>query len=72
MPERRAIGQRIEGKDLLHTAVAIGGDHEERAGQGRAGIVNPNDDVVMELTLLPMVEKLVTAEARTDFFEEGT
>lgn len=63
-PERPAIGDGVEGEHLLHAAIAIGRDDEDEP------IRQPNDDVVMELSLCPMIEQLVAAASDTELFKE--
>ena len=70
VPEGEAIRQVGEGKDLLHAAVAVRSDDEDATRQdGRGGLGQPEDDVVVELALRPVVDQVVAAEAALHFLE---
>jgi hypothetical protein len=64
MPEGPAIGHRLESEHLLHAAVAVGRHDEDDS------VRDSNDDVVVELALLPVVEELVAAVPRAKLLEE--
>lgn len=71
MPQSAAVGHVVEGEDLLHAAVAVGRDDEDRSS--RAGAVGSDDshhDIVMKLALLPVIEEFVATATSTQFFEK--
>jgi hypothetical protein len=64
VPECPAVGHGVEGKHLLHAAVAVGrNDENEPVGKS-------NDDVVMEFALLSVIEELVASVVCAQLFEE--
>ena len=66
VPERRAVGDAVEGEHLLHAAIAVGG-HDEDLSAG-----NAHDDVMMKLPLPPVAEELVSTVSRAELVEERT
>lgn len=71
MPEGRDSRLRVEAQHFLHAAIAIGRDDEELAGNRSRWRGEPENEVVMELTLLCVVEQNVAAARRVDACKES-
>ncbi len=56
VPKRSTVGLVIETEYFLDAAVAVGRHHQKDSGQQGLGVRNPQDEVVVEFTLLPMIE----------------
>src|SRR5439155_25332650 len=69
-PERETIGDRGKRCDLFDTAVAVGAHDEDRADRifGRLG--HAEHEVVVELALLPVREKLVRSVRANELVEK--
>ena len=63
VPERPAIRDFGEAEHLLHAAVAVGRDDQERAREAEIGR-HAQHDVVVEFTLLPVIDEVVAARVR--------
>ena len=59
VPQRAPVRCFSETENLFHSTVAVGRDHQDRTRKSHLTCVYPNYRVVMELALLPMIEKLV-------------
>lgn len=69
MPERRTRGHLVEADDLFDAAVTIRCDRKDLSGQ-RFALVNAHDHVVVELTLLPMIDEIVSTESLAQRLEQ--
>ena len=71
MPESGSRRDLVETEHLFDAAVAIRCDRKDFAGQS-FGIADTHDDVVVKLTLLPVVDNLVRSESGAERFEQGS
>ena len=62
MPQRRARGDLVEAEDLFDAAVAIRCDRKDLARQ-RFLVLHAHDDVVVKLTLPPMIDEIVVSKS---------
>jgi len=59
VPQSRAVWDIREAKDFLHAAIAVGGHNQNASGKHPVRRGDAENDVVVKLTLLPMVDELV-------------
>ena len=64
VPQCPALRSALEGEHLFHAAVAVRRDDEDDS------VRKPYDDVVMKLSLLPVIEQLVASVLRSEVVEE--
>lgn len=62
VPQREPIRHVSETKELLHAAIAIGGNDQNATWQLRRGAPKPEHDIVMELALRPVIEMVDRAK----------
>src|SRR4051794_32530949 len=70
-PQGSLLWCLVEAEDLLNAAVAVRRDDQHRPWR-RVRRVDPEEQVVVELTLLPVIEELVAAEPAPEVVEERT
>ena len=71
MPEGRSLGDLVEAEHFFDAAVAIRCDRKDSPGQ-RLAIADAHDDIVMKLTLFPVIDELVRSVAGAERFEQGS
>ena len=70
-PEGGALGDCVEAEDFLDAAIAVRRDHQDVARElARAG--DAQHEVVVELSLRPVIEQLEGAESRAHLVETGS
>jgi hypothetical protein len=72
VPQGKSVGNVGEAKHFFDSAVTVGGHDENGPGKIGGGPWYPHDDVVVELSLLPMIDELVSTPAAPNAIEERT
>jgi hypothetical protein len=72
MPQGESVWNLGEAKHFLDPAVAVGRNDEDRAGKVGRACWNPHDDVVMKLTLPPVIDEFVSIPSLTNPIKECT
>src|SRR4029078_519854 len=71
VPQRSTIGNSGEGEDFLHAAIAVRRDHYDVSAEVINGGWHSQDDVVVELTLLPVIDELIASPLPAHLLEQG-
>lgn len=69
-PQGISCRQFVEAQDLFYAAIAVRGDDDDPAWERRAGRQS-QEEIVVELTLLPMVQELVAPASGAERSQEG-
>lgn len=72
MPQSKAVRNVGEAEHFFDSAVTVGGHDENGPGKIGGSRWDPHDDVVVELTLLPVMDELVSTPAVANAVEERT
>jgi len=72
VPQGEPVWNVGKAKHFLDPTITVGRDDENRAGKVGRACWNPDDDIVMELTLLPVINEFVSTPSLTNPLKECT